>query len=321
MRILITGAAGFLGSHLCDRFRREGHSVVAIDNYITGTPENLAHLLGDGFELVQHDVTEYVHVPGVLDGILHFASPASPTDYLELPIQTLKVGSLGTHKALGLAKAKEARFLLASTSEVYGDPLVHPQPESYWGNVNPIGPRGVYDEAKRFAEALTMAYRRAHGVDTRIVRIFNTYGPRMRPGDGRVVSNFIVQALRGEPLTVYGDGGQTRSFCYVSDEVEGIYRLFMSDVTEPVNIGNPDEFRVSELADLVLELTGSPSKIRHLPLPEDDPKVRQPDITRARELLGWEPQVPLREGLAQTIEYFRGLQERKRLGSPTVLTS
>lgn len=321
MRILITGAAGFLGSHLCDRFRREGHSVVAIDNYITGTPENLAHLRGDGFELVQHDVTEYVHVPGVLDGILHFASPASPTDYLELPIQTLKVGSLGTHKALGLAKAKEARFLLASTSEVYGDPLVHPQPESYWGNVNPIGPRGVYDEAKRFAEALTMAYRRAHGVDTRIVRIFNTYGPRMRPGDGRVVSNFIVQALRGEPLTVYGDGGQTRSFCYVSDEVEGIYRLFMSDVTEPVNIGNPDEFRVSELADLVLELTGSPSKIRHLPLPEDDPKVRQPDITRARELLGWEPQVPLREGLAQTIEYFRGLQERKRLGSPTVLTS
>ncbi|MCZ6825198.1 MAG: SDR family oxidoreductase [Gemmatimonadetes bacterium] len=321
MRILITGAAGFLGSHLCDRFRQEGHSVVAIDNYITGTPENLAHLLGDGFELVQHDVTEYVHVPGVLDGILHFASPASPTDYLELPIQTLKVGSLGTHKALGLAKAKEARFLLASTSEVYGDPLVHPQPESYWGNVNPIGPRGVYDEAKRFAEALTMAYRRAHGVDTRIVRIFNTYGPRMRPGDGRVVSNFIVQALRGEPLTVYGDGGQTRSFCYVSDEVEGIYRLFMSDVTEPVNIGNPDEFRVSELADLVLELTGSSSKIRHLPLPEDDPKVRQPDITRARELLGWEPQVPLREGLAQTIEYFRGLQERKRLGSPTVLTS
>lgn len=321
MRILITGAAGFLGSHLCDRFRREGHSVVAIDNYITGTPENLAHLRGDGFELVQHDVTEYVHVPGVLDGILHFASPASPTDYLELPIQTLKVGSLGTHKALGLAKAKEARFLLASTSEVYGDPLVHPQPESYWGNVNPIGPRGVYDEAKRFAEALTMAYRRAHGVDTRIVRIFNTYGPRMRPGDGRVVSNFIVQALRGEPLTVYGDGGQTRSFCYVSDEVEGIYRLFMSDVTEPVNIGNPDEFRVSELADLVLELTGSPSKIRHLPLPEDDPKVRQPDITRARELLGWEPQVPLREGLAQTIEFFRGLQERKRLGSPTVLTS
>ncbi len=320
MRILITGAAGFLGSHLCDRFRREGHSVVAIDNYITGTPENLAHLLGDGFELVQHDVTEYVHVPGVLDGILHFASPASPTDYLELPIQTLKVGSLGTHKALGLAKAKEARFLLASTSEVYGDPLVHPQPESYWGNVNPIGPRGVYDEAKRFAEALTMAYRRAHGVDTRIVRIFNTYGPRMRPGDGRVVSNFIVQALRGEPLTVYGDGGQTRSFCYVSDEVEGIYRLFMSDISGPVNIGNPDEFRVGELADLVLELTDSPSEIRHLPLPEDDPKVRRPDITRARELLDWEPQVPLREGLARTIEYFRGLQEQKRLGSATVLT-
>ncbi len=320
MRILITGAAGFLGSHLCDRFRREEHSVVAIDNYITGTPENLDHLLGDGFELVQHDVPEYIHVPGMLDGILHLASPASPTDYLELPIQTLKVGSLGTHKALGLAKAKQARFLLASTSEVYGDPLVHPQPESYWGNVNPIGPRGVYDEAKRFAEALTMAYRRTHGVDTRIVRIFNTYGPRMRPGDGRVVSNFIVQALRGEPLTVYGDGGQTRSFCYVSDEVEGIYRLFMSDITGPVNIGNPDEFRVGELADLVLELTGSSSEIRHLPLPEDDPKVRRPDITRARELLDWEPQVPLREGLARTIEYFRGLQERKRLGSPAVLT-
>jgi dTDP-glucose 4,6-dehydratase len=320
LRILITGAAGFLGSHLCDRFRQEGHSVVAIDNYITGTPENLAHLLGDGFELVQQDVTQYVNVPGALDGILHFASPASPTDYLELPIQTLKVGSLGTHKALGLAKAKRARFLLASTSEVYGDPLVHPQPESYWGNVNPIGPRGVYDEAKRFAEALTMAYRRAHGVDTRIVRIFNTYGPRMRPGDGRVVSNFIVQALRGEPLTVYGDGGQTRSFCFVSDQVEGIYRIFMSDIAGPVNIGNPDECRVGELADLVLELTGSSSEIRYLPLPEDDPKIRQPDNTRARELLDWEPQVPLREGLARTIEYFRELQERKRLGSPTILT-
>ena len=320
MRVLITGAAGFLGSHLCDRFRREGHSVVAMDNYITGTPENLAHLMGDGFELVQHDVTEYVHVNGELDGVLHFASPASPTDYLELPIQTLKVGSLGTHKVLGLAKAKGARFLLASTSEVYGDPLVHPQPESYWGNVNPIGPRGVYDEAKRFAEALTMAYHRTHGVDTRIVRIFNTYGPRMRPGDGRVVSNFIVQALRGEPLTIYGDGGQTRSFCFVEDEVEGIFRLFESDVNEPVNIGNPAEFRVRELAELVLELTGSPSEIRYLPLPEDDPKTRQPDIARARELLGWEPVISLREGLSRTIEYFRGLQEEKRLGSPTVLT-
>jgi dTDP-glucose 4,6-dehydratase len=238
-----------------------------MDNYITGTPENLTHLLGDGFELVQQDVTEYVYVRGELDGVLHFASPASPTDYLELPIQTLKVGSLGTHKVLGLAKAKGARFLLASTSEVYGDPLVHPQPESYWGNVNPIGPRGVYDEAKRFGEALTMAYHRAHGLDTRIVRIFNTYGPRMRPGDGRVVSNFIVQALRGEPLTVYGDGEQTRSFCYVKDEVEGIFSLFASDVTEPINIGNPGEFRVAELAELVLELTGSSSEIRYLPLP------------------------------------------------------
>ena len=320
MRVLITGAAGFLGSHLCDRFRQEGHSVVAMDNYITGTPENLAHLLGDGFELVQHDVTEYVHVSGELDGVLHFASPASPTDYLELPIQTLKVGSLGTHKVLGLAKAKDARFLLASTSEVYGDPLVHPQPESYWGNVNPIGPRGVYDEAKRFAEALTMAYRRAHGLDSRIVRIFNTYGPRMRPGDGRVVSNFIVQALRGEPITVYGDGGQTRSFCYVEDEVEGIFRLFASDVTEPVNIGNPGEFTVTELAELVLELTGSSSELRYLPLPEDDPKTRKPDITRARELLGWQPEISLREGLSRTIEYFRLLQEEKRLGSATILT-
>ncbi len=320
MRVLITGAAGFLGSHLCDRFRQEGHSVVAMDNYITGTPENLAHLLGDGFELVQHDVTEFVHVSGELDGVLHFASPASPTDYLELPIQTLKVGSLGTHKVIGLAKAKDARFLLASTSEVYGDPLVHPQPESYWGNVNPIGPRGVYDEAKRFAEALTMAYRRAHGVDTRIVRIFNTYGPRMRPGDGRVVSNFIVQALRREPITVYGDGGQTRSFCYVEDEVEGIFRLFASDVSEPINIGNPREFTVSELAELVLELTGSSSEIRYLPLPEDDPKTRKPDITRARELLGWQPEISLREGLSRTIEYFRRLQGEKRLGSPTILT-
>ena len=320
MRVLITGAAGFLGSHLCDRFRQDGHSVVAMDNYITGTPDNLTHLLGDGFELVQQDVTEYVYVRGELDGVLHFASPASPTHYLELPIQTMKVGSLGTHKVLGLAKAKGARFLLASTSEVYGDPLVHPQPESYWGNVNPIGPRGVYDEAKRFAEALTMAYHRAHGLDTRIVRIFNTYGPRMRPGDGRVVSNFIVQALRGEPLTVYGDGDQTRSFCYVKDEVEGIFSLFASDVTEPINIGNPGEFRVAELAELVLELTGSSSEIRYLPLPEDDPKTRQPDIARARELLGWQPGISLREGLSSTIEYFRRLQEEKRLGSPTILT-
>ena len=321
MRVLVTGAAGFLGSHLCDRFVADGHSVVAMDNYLTGSPENLSHLLGrEGFELVQQDVTEYVHVSGALDGVLHFASPASPTDYLDLPIQTLKVGSLGTHKVLGLSKAKRARFLLASTSEVYGDPLVHPQPESYWGNVNPIGPRGVYDEAKRFSEALTMAYQRAHGVDTRIVRIFNTFGPRMRPGDGRVVSNFIVQALRGEPLTVYGDGSQTRSFCFVSDEVEGIYRLFQSEITQPINIGNPAEFRVGELAELVLELTGSTSEIRHLPLPEDDPKTRQPDIALARELLGWEPETSLREGLVRTIEYFRRLQAEKRLGSATVLT-
>jgi dTDP-glucose 4,6-dehydratase len=259
-------------------------------------------------------------VSGEVDGVLHFASPASPTDYLELPIQTLKVGSLGTHNVLGLAKAKDARFLLASTSEVYGDPLVHPQPESYWGNVNPIGPRGVYDEAKRFAEALTMAYHRAHGVDTRIVRIFNTYGPRMRPGDGRVVSNFIVQAIRGEPITVYGDGGQTRSFCYVEDEVEGIFRLFFSDVNEPVNVGNPGEFTVAELAEVVLELTGSSSELRYLPLPEDDPKTRKPDNTRARELLGWQPEISLREGLSRTIEYFRRLQEEKRLGSATILT-
>jgi dTDP-glucose 4,6-dehydratase len=320
VRVLITGAAGFLGSHVCDRFRQEDHSVVGMDNFITGTPENVAHLRGDGFEFIQHDVTEYVRVSGEVDGVLHFASPASPTDYLELPIQTLKVGSLGTHKVLGLAKAKDARFLLASTSEVYGDPLVHPQPESYWGNVNPIGPRGVYDEAKRFAEALTMAYHRAHGVDTRIVRIFNTYGPRMRPGDGRVVSNFIVQALRGEPITVYGDGSQTRSFCYVEDEVEGIFRLFLSDVNEPVNVGNPGEFTVAELAELVLELTESSSELRYLPLPEDDPKTRKPDNTRARELLGWQPEISLREGLSRTIKYFRGLQEEKRLGSATILT-
>jgi dTDP-glucose 4,6-dehydratase len=319
MRILVTGAAGFLGSHICERFLGEGHSVVAMDNYVTGTPVNLAHLQGEDLEIVQHDVTEYVYLPGPLDGILHFASPASPVDYLELPIQTLKVGSLGTHKVLGLAKAKSARFLLASTSEVYGDPLEHPQPESYWGNVNPIGPRGVYDEAKRFAEALTMAYRRVHDVDTRIVRIFNTFGPRMRPSDGRVVSNFIVQALRGEPLTIYGDGSQTRSFCFVSDLVEGIYRLFERSEAEPVNLGNPSEFTVAELADLVLEITGSASEIRHLPLPEDDPKTRQPDISRARDLLGWEPEVSLREGLAKTVEYFRALKEDNRLGAASIL--
>jgi dTDP-glucose 4,6-dehydratase len=306
MRILITGAAGFLGSHLCDRFLAEGHEVVGMDNFITGAPENIEHLLGEsGFRFVKQDVTEYIHVPGPLDGVLHFASPASPIDYLELPIQTLKVGSLGTHKTLGLAKEKRARYLLASTSEVYGDPQVHPQPETYWGHVNPVGPRGVYDEAKRFAEAMVMAYHRFHGLDTRIVRIFNTYGPRMRPNDGRVVSNFVVQALRGEPLTVYGDGSQTRSFCYASDEVDGIYRLFMSDYTEPVNIGNPNEFTVRQLAEQVLELTGSIAEIQQQPLPEDDPKVRRPDITVARRELGWEPQIQLQDGLRDTIPYFR----------------
>jgi dTDP-glucose 4,6-dehydratase len=305
MRILITGAAGFLGSHLCDRFLAEGHQVVGMDNFITGHPDNIAHLIGrDDFLFVRHDVTNFIYVEGPVDGVLHFASPASPVDYLEQPIPTLKVGSLGTHKALGLAKAKGARFLLASTSEVYGDPQVHPQPESYWGHVNPVGPRGVYDEAKRFAEAMTMAYHRYHGVDTRIVRIFNTYGPRMRPGDGRVVSNFIVQALRGEPLSVYGDGSQTRSFCYVDDLVEGIFRLFFSDRVDPTNIGNPVEFTVRELAEQVIALTGSASVLDQRPLPEDDPKVRRPDITLARQVLGWEPRVPLEEGLRRTIPHF-----------------
>ena len=306
MRILITGAAGFLGSHLCDRFLAEGHAVVGMDNFITGSPANLEHLrVQRGFEFIEHNVSTYIDVPGPLDGVLHFASPASPVDYLELPIQTLKVGSLGTLNTLGVAKAKGARYLLASTSEVYGDPEVHPQREDYWGHVNPIGPRGVYDEAKRFAEAMTMAYHRYHGVDTRIVRIFNTYGPRMRPADGRVVSNFIVQALRGEPLTVYGEGSQTRSFCYAEDEVDGIWRLFESDEHEPVNIGNPNEFTVMELAQMVIELTGSASAIERRPLPVDDPKVRRPDITKARERLGWEPRVQLREGLERTIPYFR----------------
>jgi dTDP-glucose 4,6-dehydratase len=306
MRLLITGAAGFLGSHLADRFLREGHDVICMDNLITGARENIAHLQGNRrFQFVLHDVSRFIQVDGPLDGVLHFASPASPIDYLELPIQTLKVGSLGTHNALGLAKAKGARFFLASTSEVYGDPQVHPQPETYWGHVNPVGPRGVYDEAKRFAEAMTMAYHRYHGIDTRIIRIFNTYGPRMRARDGRVVSNFVVQALRGEPLTIYGEGQQTRSFCFVSDEVEGIFRLFMSDHTEPTNIGNPNEFTVLQLAQQVLKLTGSKSPIEKRPLPIDDPKVRQPDITKARALLGWEPKVSLEEGLTQTIAYFR----------------
>jgi dTDP-glucose 4,6-dehydratase len=303
---LITGGAGFLGSHLCDRLIDEGHDVVCVDNLITGNRDNIAHLFGNpGFTFVRHDVTEYIYVAGPLDHILHFASPASPIDYLELPIQTLKVGALGTHKALGLAKDKGARFLLASTSEVYGDPLIHPQPESYWGNVNPIGPRGVYDEAKRFAEALVMAYHRVHKIETRIARIFNTYGPRMRPDDGRVVSNFITQALRGESLTVYGDGTQTRSFCYVDDLVDAILRLLFSDETEPVNLGNPREMSVLELANTVKELVSDEVGIAIEPLPADDPKVRQPDISRAQTILGWEPGIDLREGLVKTIEYFR----------------
>lgn len=308
MHVLITGAAGFLGSHLCDRFLAEGHSVVGMDNFLTGSRRNLEHLEGRAdFHFIEHDVTKFIEIAEPLDGVLHFASPASPVDYLELPIQTLKVGSLGTHNALGLAKEKGARFLLASTSEVYGDPLVHPQPESYWGNVNPIGPRGVYDEAKRFAEAITMAYHRYHGIETRIVRIFNTYGPRMRPNDGRVVSNFLVQALRGDPISIYGDGSQTRSFTYVDDLVDGIYRLFHSERVEPTNLGNPGEFTIRELAELTLEVTGSSSSFTYLPLPLDDPKVRQPDISNAERALGWMPKVPLREGLMRTMPYFREL--------------
>ena len=291
---------------MVDRFLRDGHAVVGMDNFITGSKDNLQHLDACAdFELLEQDVSKFIEVEGELDGILHFASPASPIDYLQLPIQTLKVGSLGTHNALGLAKAKGARFFLASTSEVYGDPSVHPQPETYWGNVNPIGPRGVYDEAKRFAEAMTMAYHRYHGLDTRIVRIFNTYGPRMRPGDGRVVSNFIVQALQGKPLTVYGDGSQTRSFCYVDDLIEGIYRLFQDGSADPVNIGNDGEFTVSELADLVVRLVGGDSKIVMEPLPVDDPRQRRPDLSVARRMLGWGPTVTLEEGLGKTIDYFR----------------
>jgi dTDP-glucose 4,6-dehydratase len=306
--VLVTGAAGFLGSHLVDRLLRDGHAVVGMDNLVTGVARNLEHLAGRGdFRFVYHNVSTYITFHGALEGILHFASPASPIDYLELPIQTLKVGALGTHNVLGLTLAKGARFMLASTSEVYGDPVEHPQTESYWGNVNPIGPRGVYDEAKRFAEAMTMAYHRVHGLDTRIVRIFNTYGPRMRPHDGRVVSNFIVQALTGEPLTIYGDGSQTRSFCYVDDLVDGIMRLFEHGSPEPTNIGNPASFTVLELAELVLTLTGSGSRIEHRPLPTDDPKQRCPDISRARTTLGWDPKIPLEEGLRRTIPYFRGL--------------
>ncbi len=307
-RAVVTGGAGFLGSHLCEKMLGAGHSVVCVDNLITGKRENIAHLLGrPDFEFVLHDVSKPIELDGPVDYVLHFASPASPIDYLELPIQTLKVGSLGTHNALGLAKSKGARYLLASTSEVYGDPLVHPQPESYWGNVNPVGPRGVYDEAKRFAEAMTMAYHRVHGLETRIVRIFNTYGPRMRPRDGRVVPAFIQQALAGEPLTVFGDGGQTRSFCFVDDLIEGIFRLLMSDEVMPTNIGNPHEMTILEFAERIRALIGSDSPIDFRPLPEDDPKTRQPDIGKARELLGWEPRVPLDEGLGRTIEYFRSL--------------
>ncbi|HEX9994186.1 MAG TPA: UDP-glucuronic acid decarboxylase family protein [Acidimicrobiales bacterium] len=307
-RVVVTGGAGFLGSHLCEALLARGDEVVCLDNLVTGRAPNIEHLFGrPGFTFVEHDVTNYVWVPGPVDAVMHFASPASPKDYLEMPIQTLKVGSLGTHKTLGLAKAKGARFFLASTSEVYGDPQVHPQVEGYWGHVNPVGPRGVYDEAKRFAEAMTMAYHRYHGVDVRIVRIFNTFGPRMRPNDGRVVSNFLTQALQGKPLTLYGDGTQTRSFCYVDDEVRGFLLLLDSDHVGPVNIGNPGEFTVEELARMVIEVTGSSSEIVHEPLPVDDPTQRRPDITLARELLGWEPTVDLREGLVRTAEWLRAV--------------
>jgi dTDP-glucose 4,6-dehydratase len=305
-RVLITGGAGFLGSHLCDRFLKEGFHVIAMDNLITGSLANIEHLFHlKEFEFYHHDVSKFVYVPGDLDYILHFASPASPIDYLKLPIQTLKVGSLGTHNLLGLAKAKKSRFLIASTSEVYGDPLVHPQSEDYWGNVNPIGPRGVYDEAKRFQEAITMAYHTYHGLETRIVRIFNTYGPRMRLNDGRVLPAFIGQALRGEDLTAFGDGSQTRSFCYVSDLVEGIYRLLLSDYALPVNIGNPGEITINQFAEEILKLTGAETKIIYQPLPTDDPKQRQPDISKAKSLLDWEPKVSRAEGLKQTLDYFK----------------
>jgi dTDP-glucose 4,6-dehydratase len=305
VRVVITGAAGFIGSHLSDRLLAEGHSVVGIDNLSTGDLANIAHLTGKDFEFVKYDVTNYINVPGPVDLVLHWASPASPIDYLELPIPTLKVGALGTHNALGLALAKKARFVIASTSEVYGDPLEHPQKETYWGNVNPVGPRGVYDEAKRFAEAITMAYHRYHGLDAKIVRIFNTYGPRMRVNDGRAVPAFISQALRNEDVTIFGAGSQTRSFCFVSDLVDGILRLAASNVNEPVNIGNPHEMSIEEMAETIIRMTGSKSRIVHKPLPTDDPKVRRPDITRARTLLGWEPKVPLEEGLTSTIEYFK----------------
>jgi len=304
-RAVITGAAGFIGSHLSEALLDRGWSVVGVDNLLTGSTENIAHLANRDFTFIKHDVTNYIYIEGPVDAVLHWASPASPIDYLELPIPTLKVGALGTHKALGLAKAKHARFVIASTSEVYGDPLEHPQKETYWGNVNPVGPRGVYDEAKRFAEAMTMAYHRYHGVDTKIVRIFNTYGPRMRLNDGRAVPAFMSQALRGEDVTIFGSGTQTRSFCYVSDLVDGILRLLGSSENDPVNIGNPHEMTIEEIARTIIRMIGSKSRIVYRPLPEDDPKVRQPDITRARTLLGWEPKVGLEEGLAKTLEYFR----------------
>lgn len=311
-RVLITGAAGFLGSHLCERFLKEGYHVIAMDNLITGDLRNIEHLFKlKEFEFYHHDVSKFIHIPGDLDYILHFASPASPIDYLKIPIQTLKVGSLGTHNCLGLAKAKGARMLIASTSEVYGDPMVHPQTEDYWGNVNPIGPRGVYDEAKRFQEAITMAYHRYHGVETRIVRIFNTYGPRMRLNDGRVLPAFIGQALRGEDLTVFGDGSQTRSFCFVDDLVEGIYRLLLSDYAEPVNIGNPDEITIADFAEEIIKLTGTEQKVIYKPLPVDDPMQRQPNIDRARKILNWEPKVNRAEGLKITYEYFKSLPDEE----------
>ncbi|MDE0840037.1 MAG: SDR family oxidoreductase [Kiritimatiellae bacterium] len=305
-KAVVTGGAGFLGSHLCDRLLAEGHNVVCMDNLLTGNLANIEHLAGNtSFKFIHQDVTEYLYLPGDIDFIFHFASPASPIDYLEYPIQTLKVGALGTHKALGLAKAKKARFLIASTSEVYGDPLVHPQQEDYWGNVNPVGPRGVYDEAKRFAEAMTMAYHRYHNVDTKIIRIFNTYGPRMRLNDGRAVPAFAGQALRGEPITIFGDGSQTRSFCFVSDLIDGIYKLMLSSETGPINIGNPTEMTIAQLAERIVEMTDSGSKVVYQDLPVDDPKVRQPDITKARERLGWEPKIEIAQGLPETIAYFK----------------
>jgi dTDP-glucose 4,6-dehydratase len=306
-RIVVTGGAGFLGSHLCRALLERGDQVVVLDNLITGSVTNVEELFGTGFTFVEHDVSNYVWVPGDVDAVMHLASPASPADFERIPIQILKVGALGTHNSLGLALAKGAKFFLASTSEVYGDPLVHPQPEEYWGNVNPIGPRGVYDEAKRYAEAMTMAYHRHHGVDVRIVRIFNTYGPRMRPDDGRAVSNFLVQALRGEPITIFGDGSQSRSFTYVDDEIRGFLALLDSDVATPVNIGNDNEFTIAQLAELIIEVTGSSSELVHQPLPIDDPTQRKPDLTKARTLLGWEPTVQLREGLERTAEYFSSL--------------